>query len=160
MERKAPNRDLTDLERRASNVVRIGTIAAADYLAARVRVKIGPITTAWLPFIALRAHDDVTWHPPEVGEQVLIVAVAGDLAQGVVVGAIYQHKHPAPADKPEISRQVWADGAVREYDREGHHYLLDVPAGGSITLRIGRTELVLRDDGVTLNTPDFEANQS
>lgn len=156
MERKAPNRDLTDLERRMSNVVRFGTIAAADYTAARVRVTFGKITTAWLPFVTLRAHDHVTWCPPEVGEQVVVVAPTGDLAQGVVIGAVYQHRHPAPEDKPTVAKEVWPDGSSLTYDRESHTYTLDVVPDGKIVLQCGCTRMELSDTGMKLAAPDVE----
>jgi phage baseplate assembly protein V len=153
--RQRLDQDMTDAERRIANIVIMGRIAELDAAGARVRVTTGDITTGWLPFATVRAGQDRTWHAPEPGEQVVVVCPCGDTNQGVVVGSVYRDAHPAPGDTEETSRTVFKDGAVLEYDREQHKHLLDVPAGGSITLRIGRTTLELRDDGATLTTPDL-----
>jgi phage baseplate assembly protein V len=144
---------MTDAERRIGNIVIMGRVAELDAAHARVRVTSGDITTGWLPFATSRAGRDRTWHAPEPGEQAVVVCPCGDINQGVVVGSVYRDAHPAPGDSEDISRTVFKDGAVLEYDRQEHKYLLDVPAGGAVTLRIGRTTLVLRDDGSTLTTP-------
>ena len=152
------HQDMTEAERRISNVALMGQVVALDTARARVRVQAGPITTGWLPFATVRAGQDRTWHPPEPGEQVLLVAPGGDLNQGVVVGSIYRSTHPAPADSADVSRTLFKDGAVMEYDRAQHHWRLAVPAGGKIVLQIGATTLELRDDGTTLSTPKLLAD--
>jgi phage baseplate assembly protein V len=151
--RQRLDQDMTDAERRIANTVIMGRIAELDAAKARVRVTTGDITTGWLPFAAVRAGQDRTWHAPEPGEQVVVVCPCGDTNQGVVVGSVYRDAHPAPGDTKDISRTIFKDGAVLEYDRKQHKHLLDVPIGGSITLRIGQTTLELRDDGATLTTP-------
>lgn len=149
------HQDMTEAERRISNVALMGQVVALDTARARVRVQAGLITTGWLPFATMRAGEDRTWHPPEPGEQVLLVAPGGDLNQAVVVGSVYRAEHPAPADSADVSRTLFKDGAVMDYDRLQHHWRLAVPAGGKIVLEIGATTLELRDDGTTLTTPRF-----
>lgn len=140
MERKNPSADLTEADRRLANVVQFGRVAAADYGRARVRVSLGPLTTGWVPFIASRAGGDRSWHPPEVGEQVVLVAPGGDLNLAVVVGALYQGVHPAPGDRATLHTVVYQDGASFTYDREAHKWTVvvpgdvDVQAQGNITL--------------------------
>ena len=150
--------DMTEAERRISNVALMGQVVALDTARARVRVQAGPITTGWLPFATMRAGPDRTWHPPEPGEQVLLVAPGGDLNQGVVVGSIYRADHPAPADSADVSRTLFKDGAVMEYDRAQHHWRLAVPAGGKIVLEIGPTRLELNDQGARLTAPRIDLN--
>jgi phage baseplate assembly protein V len=152
------HQDMTEAERRISNVALMGQVVALDTVRARVRVQAGPITTGWLPFATLRAGPDRTWHPPEPGEQVLLVAPGGDLNQGVVVGSIYRADHPAPADSEDISRTLFKDGAVMEYDRAQHHWRLAVPVGGKIVLEIGATKLELSDQGARLTAPRIDLN--
>jgi len=82
------HQDMTEAERRISNVALMGQVVALDTTRARVRVQAGPITTGWLPFATLRAGLDRTWHPPEPGEQVLLVALVAILTRSVVVGSI------------------------------------------------------------------------
>lgn len=149
------NKDMTEAERRISNLVLMGQITDIDSAQARVKVAAGAITTTWIPFATARAGHDRTWHMPEIGEQVIVACPCGDINQGVVVGSVYREAHPAPADTPEISRSTYKDGASIEYNREGHTYFMDVPAGGHIRLKIGKTTLELRDDGSTLTTPEL-----
>lgn len=160
MERAAPNRDMTDTERRVSNVVRYGTIAEADYVRARMRVRSGDVLTGWLPFTTGRAQGDRTWSPPEVGEQVVLVAPGGDLAQAAVVGAVYRDAEPgsAPGDKPTVRRTVYQDGTIEEYDRETHTYTLNVVPAGKIVLKVGESSLEIDSSGIRLTAPRIDLN--
>ena len=142
-------------ERILANMIRVGVIAQLDEANARVIVRAGGLTTDWLPWLTLRAGEDRTWWAPEPGEQVLVLSPYGDPAQAVVLPAIYQEAHPAPGSVKTTSRVEFKDGAFVQYDREGHHYHLDVPAGGSITLHIGSTTLLLEDGKATLTTPEL-----
>lgn len=123
-----------------------------------MKVQAGPIVTGWLPWATNRAGPDRDWRAPEVGEQVVVVSPGGDLEQGVVVGSLYRAAHPAPADSAEITRTVFKDGAVMEYDRQQHFWRLAVPAGGKITLEIGPTKLELTAEGAKLIAPRIDLN--
>jgi len=126
--------DVTELDRRLANLIRFGTISAADYAHALVRVTCGDITTGWLPWLTPRAGGDLAWHAPEVGEQVLILSPSGELTQGVVLAGLYQTACPQPAETPERHLTHYLDGAVIEYDREHHHLSAVLPSGGSAAL--------------------------
>lgn len=140
------NARLGELERRLSNTIRPGTVLEADYEKARIRVTMGDNTSAWLPWLTSRAGEDRTWHAPEVGEQVIVMAPGGELSAGYVMpGGIYKNDYPANGDKPEISRTTYKDGAILEYDREAHAHLLQLPEG-SATVKVG-------DDAETEITP-------
>jgi phage baseplate assembly protein V len=158
-----------ELERRLANVTRAGTILEADYAKARVRVKLGKNTTAWLPWVSSRAGGDKTWHAPEVGEQVLVLSPAGDLCAGFVIGGVYKQDRPANADAATVSRTTYADGAVVEYDRAAHAYAITIPAGGKATVKagasstfevtsdairltVGGTQLVLSASGIQITS--------
>jgi phage baseplate assembly protein V len=149
-----------DIERRLASVVRLGTVAELDEAKARIRVKAGQVTTGWLPWTVGRAGPDRHWTAPEIGEQVIMVAPSGDLAQAVVVGSIYQQAHPAPANSKDKSATEWSDGARLEYDRASHTHSLTVPDGGLIVMTIGGTTFELRGDSarvvsqhVTIDSP-------
>lgn len=77
---------------------------------------------------------------------------------GVVVGSIYRAEHPAAADSADVSRTLFKDGAVVEYDRAQHHWRLAVPAGGQIVLEIGPTRLELSAQGVRISGPRIDLN--
>jgi len=141
------NARIGELERRLSNTIRPGTVLEADYAKARLRVTMGDNTSAWLPWLTSRAGEDRTWHAPEVGEQVIVMAPGGELSAGYVMpGGVYKNDYPANADKAEISRTTYKDGAVIEYDREAHAHLIELPEG-SATVKVG-------DDAQTEITPE------
>ena len=52
------HQDMTEAERRISNLAMMGQVVALDAVRARVRVQAGPITTGWLPFASTRAGED------------------------------------------------------------------------------------------------------
>jgi phage baseplate assembly protein V len=107
-----------DIQRRLANIIRIGKIAELDSANARVKVEIGNILTAWLPWLTTRAGEDRSWWAPEPGEQVILLSPGGELTQAVVLPAIYQQNYPAPADSENIHRVIYQDGTTVEHDRE------------------------------------------
>lgn len=149
---------IPELERRLANSVRLGTIAELDEKNARVRVKSGKITTGWLPWTVGRAGPDRQWSAPEIGEQVIVAAPGGDLAQAVVLGSLYQDKHPAPGDSKDTTVTEWGDGARESYDRAGHVYNLTVPAGGTINLVCGGSKIEISDAGVKITAARIDLN--
>ncbi|WP_321392839.1 phage baseplate assembly protein V [Emcibacter sp.] len=136
-------REITELQRLLTSMIRIGKVVAADYAAARVTVQIGDITTAPLPFMTQRAGENRNWSPVEVGEQVLLVCPSGDIDQAVVVGSLYQTSYPAPQSLPTVTTMVFKDGAEIEYDRVTHKLVANLPSGGTFD--------VTADGGITLN---------
>jgi len=141
-------------ERLIASLVMVGVVKELDEARALVRVDVDGLVTDWIPFTAARAGPGVRdWSAPEPGEQVVIVCPYGDPSQGVVLGSVYQQNHDAPAALKTTHRIEYADGAFVEYDRAAHAATVDVPAGGSITLHIGGTTLLLEDGKATLTTP-------
>lgn len=120
-----------DMQRRLANVVRVGVVASVDLPNARCRVTIGDLLTAPLPFITCKAGEDRTWHPPEVGEQVIVLAPSGELSAGFVLGGVYTTAYPAPSTSPEVAKMLFKDGSSATYDRALHSLTLDLPTSGS-----------------------------
>jgi len=149
------NARLGELERRLSNTIRPGTVLEADYSKARIRVTMGDNTSAWLPWLTSRAGEDRTWHAPEVGEQVIVMAPGGELSAGYVMpGGIYKNDYPANADKAEISRTTYKDGAILEYNREAHTHLLQLPSGKA-TVKVGdNAETEITPEKITAKVGD------
>lgn len=142
---------LAEIERALANLVRVGVVHALDEAAARVTVDLGDIVTDWLPWVTARAGATRTWSAPRPGEQVLVLSPYGDPSQALVLPAIYQDDHPAPAASRNIERTVYPDGSVVEYDSAGHR--LTVTAGsGSVTINCG-TATINAAQSVTLNAP-------
>ena len=152
---------LSELDRRLANLIRWGTIEAADYDAARVRVRCGTVVTDWLPWITARAGGDVSWWAPEAGEQVIILSPSGETGQGVVLVGVFQSAHPAPANNPDVARMVFKDGAVIEYDRAAHKLAatipgdVDVQATGNIDAKAGQNATIEAGSRAFLTAPQI-----
>lgn len=142
----------TEMERRIANMVLKGTIEEARYTnPPQVRVRAGDLVTDWLPWTTARAGADRTWCPPEVGEQVMIHSPSGEVANGVVVAALYCDASPAPGDRATVWRTEWADGARHEYDREAHVHALDLRAcAGAVRVMTGAAETLVEPDRIEL----------
>lgn len=121
-----------ELLRLINNVIRIGTIAEVDHAAARVRVTVGELITAWLPWLESRAGTTRTWSPPTMGEQVVLFSPGGDLAAAVVLAGLYRQTHPAPSGSPGKWHAVMPDGAIIEYDHQAHHLQASLPGSATI----------------------------
>jgi phage baseplate assembly protein V len=108
--------DIAELSRKLENMIRIGTIAEIDHAARRVRVDSGALTTDWLKWRAGRAGATLTWEPPTLGEQVMILSPSGELANGIVMPSIYSDAHDAPDSSPDTHVTQYQDGAVVSYN--------------------------------------------
>jgi phage baseplate assembly protein V len=132
-----------ELLRLINNLVRLGTIAEVDHDAARVRVQIGELLTAWLPWLEARAGTTRTWSPPTVGEQVVVLSPGGDLAAAVVLTGLYQDAHPAPSDDENLIGRWYPDGTRIEYDHDAHRLLIHcvgdihLEVEGNLTATVG-----------------------
>jgi phage baseplate assembly protein V len=145
--------EITDLARRVSNTVLIGTISQYDHKLARYRVKVGDLETDWIPDTQARAGRTRTYEGRDKGEQVVVVSPSGDPSQGVIVGSIHTEEKQA-ADKGSIHRTVYPDGSVIEYDDEAKAYKMAVAKGGKFTLEIGEgVSLVASGDKLALKAP-------
>jgi phage baseplate assembly protein V len=144
-------RDTAELERSRANLVQIGTVAEADYAKARVRVTLGALVTAWLPWLSVRAGGDRTWSAPEVGEQVSVLCPDGDPAGGIVLGAIYSTANAAPANAATVARTTYADGAVIDYDRAAHRLSAVLPSGATVNLVADGGLTINAEGGITIN---------
>lgn len=126
--------DLATLARLIENLIRFGTIAAVQMQPPRVQVKTGTLTTAWLPWIALRAGADREWNPPTVNEQVLLFSPSGQLGNGVALTGLYSDQIPANGDREGLHRLTYRDGTVIEYDSVAHHLNATLTDGGTTNL--------------------------
>ncbi|MBY8945171.1 phage baseplate assembly protein V [Pseudomonas sp. SH10-3B] len=126
--------DFAALSRMLENLIRFGVIAAVQMKPPRVQVKTGTLTTAWLPWLALRAGADQEWDPPTEGEQVILFSPSGQLANGVVVTGLFSDHIPANGNRAGLHRRTYADGAVIEYDSVAHHLNATLPGNGTTSL--------------------------
>ncbi|MCX3065203.1 MULTISPECIES: phage baseplate assembly protein V [unclassified Wolbachia] len=144
---------ISELNRKLANIIRIGLVKEVDYEKARVRVKVGEFLTDWLPWITYRAE---SWSPPNIDEQVVVLSPFGELSLGVVLPAIYQEKYPPPENKKEISSVVFKDGTKLLYDKEKHHFEVDVV--DKITLQVGKSSIEITKEGIKLKAQRINLN--
>lgn len=109
---------IADLDRRLANLMRPGLIFEVDHDAALCRVQIGKMLSDWLPWFERRAGETVTWCPPTVGEQVLLLAPSGELAAGFVLRGLYTDENTAPSSDAADHVTAYPDGAVIEYNHQ------------------------------------------
>lgn len=126
--------DLADMDRRVSRLIRLGVVAEADYEKARVRVSIGKVVTNWLPWITRRAGLDVDWWAPSKGEQVVVLAPDGEFNNAVVLGSVYQAKHPAPESNPKVRLTRMEDGATFRYDSENSALTIELTGSAKVLI--------------------------
>jgi phage baseplate assembly protein V len=146
----------SEILRLLHNLVRLGHIEQVDYPTARARVRTGENLTGWLPWVTRRAGEDVDWWAPEVGEQVILFSPGGDPASAVIMGAIYQASHPAPADTHQVHRTRYADGTTVEYDREGS--TLTINCVGTVIVNAEGQVNVTAGDKATIDAPAIHHN--
>lgn len=144
------NASITDLTRRIESLLRAGTITSVDHASARCRVASGKLNTDWLPWFCHRAGNVISWSPPSVGEQCLVMSPGGDTAAGFVLVGLYSTANPAPESSASIDSRTYPDGAVISYDHTTHTLTVTLPDGATadITAPAGVT---VHSDSITLD---------
>lgn len=136
---------LPELERRVANSIRFGSVMEVDHAKGLIRVESGELQTDWLPWSAGRAAAGKrTWSAPEVGEQVLLLAPAGDLRQAVAVPGMYQDAYGAPSSDGNVDKIAYGDGTVVQYDRGAHRLLVDI---GPTKITADQSKIELESNG-------------
>ena len=147
-----------DAHRRIANTVRAGTVTAIDYSQARARVSMGGNVTAWVPWQTARAGAGrISWNPPQIGEQVVVVSPSGDPALAFISHSLYSQAQPAPAGATGNQQiEQMPDGTVLSYDWSVHALSVSGPqtvivtAQNSITVQVGNISLVIDSSGVQI----------
>lgn len=144
------NFDFAELERRISNLIRVGTVVTADYGRALVRVRCDDVTTDWLPWMTRRAGADIDWWAPEVGEQVVVMSPSGLIEAAFVLPAMYSDSNPEPATSPDIHTVRYGNGDSVTHNREDGSW--HIKCAGPVTVDAGGHVTVIAP-AVTLDTP-------
>lgn len=150
---------INEIMRNLRNMIRTGVIVETDLDAGRCRVQTGGIKTDWLQWLTQRAGRSRTWWAPSVGEQVIILAVGGELDTAFVLPAIFSDDHPAPSASADALHIAFPDGAVIEYEPETGALSVsgiktaDITASESITATVPLV-LVRAETRITLDSPE------
>ena len=132
-----------DLARLLRNLIRTGIVTEVDTARALCRVETGCITTDWLHWLTPRAGRSRTWWAPSAGEQVLLLAMGGELDTAFVLPGIYSDDNPAPSASADALHISFPDGAVIEYE----------PETGALTVSGIKTATVTASDSVVVTVP-------
>jgi len=123
-----------DHETDPDQLVRIGRVKSVDVAAARCVVELADgAETHDIRWLAPRMGETRAWLPPAVGEQVLLLCPAGELAGAVALGGIASTAFPPPASTP-VALIRFSDGAVLSYDPQAHALAFDLPGGGTLSI--------------------------
>lgn len=123
-----------DHETDPDQLVRIGRVKSVDVAAARCVVELADgAETHDIRWLAPRMGETRAWLPPAVGEQVLLLCPAGELAGAVALGGIACTAFPPPTSTatPLIR---FSDGAVLSYDPAAHALAFDLPGGATLSI--------------------------
>ncbi|EMH0684476.1 phage baseplate assembly protein V [Klebsiella aerogenes] len=150
---------IQELARAIRNLIRSGVVTEVDTAQGLCRVQSGGIQTTWLNWLTTRAGRSRTWWAPSVGEQVLLLAIGGELDTAFVLPGIFSDDNPAPSASADAWHVTFPDGAVIEYEPETGALSVsgiktaDVTASDSITATVP-VVLVKAETRITLDTPE------
>lgn len=138
--------DFADFSRRLESLIRYGTIAEVQMKPPRVRVQSGGLTSAWLPWLSLRAGATREWDPPTVGEQCVVISPSGDPSTGFAMVGLFSDANPAPSSSPDEHVRDYPDGARIAYNH----------ATGALSATGIKTAMVQADEKCTIDCPENE----
>ncbi|SVJ78280.1 baseplate assembly protein V [Klebsiella pneumoniae] len=140
---------IQELARAIRNMIRTGIVVETDLDAGRCRVQTGGIYTDWLQWLTHRAGRSRTWWAPSIGEQVMILAVGGELDTAFVLPGIYSDDNPAPSASADAWHVEFPDGAVMSYEPETG--TLEVKQGGKMSGDIEHSGGAFTSNGVQVD---------
>lgn len=112
------NTQLNEILRLLRNLMRTGIIIEIVVNKSLCRVQTGGMQTTWLNWLTCRAGRSPVWWAPSVSDQVLLLAIGGELDTAFVLPGIFSDDHPAPSASPDALHVSFPDGAVIEYEPE------------------------------------------
>lgn len=142
----------TDYDRRIANVVMFGRVKEIDPARGVARVDFDGADTDWIPWATPRAGGDRMYWCPEVGEQVVVAAVGGDLGNAAIIGCLFQDAHPEAADNADTHRTVYKDGTVVEYDRSGHVMNTTLNPAGTFNVTVGASKITMNQSRILFSS--------
>lgn len=150
---------INEIARALRNLIRTGVVVDIDHGAGRCRVQTGGIKTDWLQWMTARAGRSRTWWAPSSGEQVLILAVGGELDTAFVLPGIFSDDNPPPSSSADALHVAFPDGAIIEYEPESGALTVsgiktaDITASGSVAVTVP-VVTVRAETRITLDTPE------
>lgn len=118
---------LQDVIRRMNLLIETGVIEAINP-EGKVKVRLDPERiTPYIQAIIPRAHQDIAWHPLDIGEHVLLLCPSGELSRSFVIGSLKTQTQPSPSTDLNTRAFQFKDGALFQYNRDSHKLLIQLP---------------------------------
>ena len=131
---------IEELERRVANVARPGKVTAVDPANGLVKLEVGELPTAWVPWLETSGAIK-SWRPPSVGQQMMLISPSGEPGQGWAMPAGASNANPHPHNK--VAEDVLTIGQSR----------IQV-TGGSIEFTVGKSSIVMTADAIDVTADD------
>ena len=125
-------------------LLQIGLIHSVDLQAATCTVEIDGEESAPLPWLEASMGKLRIWSPPAVGEQVVVLAMEGEIGSGIVLRGLPSDRYPVAGSGEEFA-MIWEDGTRIAYDPETKKLTATLASGGKV-------ELTAEDVAITGNT--------
>lgn len=142
--------EITDLQQRLANLLRVGTVHSIDHGAARLRVSFGSgNVSGWVPWMASRAGTVREWNPPAVGEQVVLMNPSGEGNAGFALpGGINKTDYPANGNEAEkVTLNLPDTGEWAIYVGNAHIKAKN----GELKLTVDGVHMTMTHDGVAIH---------
>lgn len=118
----------------ADQLIRFARVASVDLGAARCTVEFDDgIESGPIRWVEGRQGTTAIWSPPTIGEQVVLLCPAGEIGAGVALRGISCAEFP-PAGNAAIDLVRFGDGAVLSYDADANAMVVNLPAGGTVSI--------------------------
>ena len=137
-------RRIEDAERRLANIARPGKVIETDFEKGVVKVKVGDLESAWVPW-RTRAGSQLLWDPPAVGEQVVLFSPSGEPGQGWADWGGFSDQFSRNHNK----------GAEYKLMRGASSVLI---TGDRIVLTVGSSTVTITDGAVKVKSDKFTAD--
>lgn len=147
---------LTDLNARIANLIRIGTVAEVDYSKARARIDLGQSKTNWLPWLTMSAGQTNSWLAPDIGEQVVILSPSGQVNQGVVINGLYHNNTPPPSQSPDEFLVKFGDGTEVSHNPEDKQ--TSIRSTGQVSIYAAERIVIESNSKVNINAKEASIN--
>lgn len=121
-----------------ANLLKQGNIAQADAARGLVRVQHGDLLTDWLPYFVPFAGGVSVHRVPSVGENCLVLAPSGEIANGLVLCGLASNQHPQPSTSPDETVIRFPDNAQFSYN----HSSGSLKISGTKTIQIEASESI------------------
>lgn len=123
-------------------------VVGVDLPAAMVRVSNGEWTSAWVRWHSLAAGKARHWRSPTLGEQGVLFNPSGQAGMGTFIPGLYGNAGAPPDNRDHVEVWRFDDGGSLVYDWQAMTYTITLPTG-TVTIKVGSTEVVVMDDAVT-----------